>query len=255
MDAAILCYHGFSETWPAPTTVAPDRFERQLAWLAKRGYRAATLTEALTGPAVPRTVVFTFDDAHLSVLKIAAPMLDAYGFVGTVFAPTDYVDSGDLMGWNGYNLWLGTEHEEELRPMSWEQLGGLMEKGWEIGSHTLTHPHLTEVADDERLAAELAESRARCAERLGVPCPTLAYPYGYHDARVRRAASDAGYSVAVTMPEVTEAPLPMAWPRVGVYRHDDVRRVQLRTWRRSSLPYRFRAGAQAVERVLKLRRS
>jgi peptidoglycan/xylan/chitin deacetylase (PgdA/CDA1 family) len=189
------------------------------------------------------------------VLETAAPLLDAYGFVATVFAPTDYVDSGAPMGWPGYDIWVGTEHEHELTPMSWDQLGGLVEAGWEVGSHTLTHPHLTEVADDERLAAELGESRSRCAERLGVPCPTLAYPYGFHDARVRRAASAAGYSVAVTMPEVTEPPLPMAWPRVGVYRHDGVWRLQLRTWRRSSLPYRFRAGARALERVLSLRRA
>ena len=255
MDVAILCYHGLSETWPAPTTVTPDRFERQLAWFAKRGYRAATLTEALTGPPASRTVVFTFADAHRSVLEIAAPLLDAHSFVATVFAPTDYVDSGALMGWAGYDIWLGTPHEHELTPMSWEELGGLVERGWEVGSHTLTHPHLTEVADDERLAAELGESRRRCAERLGVSCPTLAYPYGFQDPRVRRAAAAAGYSVAVTMPEVTEPPSPMAWPRVGVYRHDDLRRLRLRMWRRSSLPYRFRAGAQALERVLALRGS
>ena len=32
--------------------------------------------------------------------------------------------------------------------MSWDQLGGLAEAGWEIGSHTRTHPHLTQVGDD-----------------------------------------------------------------------------------------------------------
>lgn len=255
MNTVILCYHGVSETWPAPTTVTPERFERQLAWLARRGYRVATLTEAMTGPPAPRTAVITFDDAHRSVFEIAAPLLAAHGFPATVFAPTDYVDSGALMGWPGYDIWLGTEHEHELAPMSWEQLGGLVEGGWEVGSHTLSHPHLTAVGDDERLAAELGESRRRCAERLGVACPTLAYPYGFHDARVRRAASDAGYSVAVTMPEATEPRLPMAWPRVGVYRPDDVWRLRLRTWRRSSLPFRFWAGAQALERVLGLRRT
>jgi len=252
MSAVVLCYHGISETWPAPTTVTPDRFERQLAWLAKRGYRAATLSEALTAAPALRTVVISFDDAHRSVLELALPLLDAHGFVATVFAPTDYVDSGALMGWDGYDIWLGTPHEHELTPMSWQELGGLVEKGWEVGSHTLSHPHLPEVEDDERLAAELGESRARCAERLGVPCPTLAYPYGDHDLGVRRTALAAGYSVAVTMPTATEPPLPLAWPRVGVYRDDDVRRLRLRIWRRS-LPFRPGIGARVLEKAFALR--
>jgi peptidoglycan/xylan/chitin deacetylase (PgdA/CDA1 family) len=252
VEIAILCYHGFSETWPAPTTVTPARLERQLAWLAKRGYRSATLSEALSDPPSDRTLVLTFDDAHRSVIGSAAPLLAEHGFVGTVFAPTDYVDSGKPMGWDGYDIWLGTPHEGELAPLSWEQLGGLVEAGWEVGSHTLSHPHLPAVADDERLGAELGDSRRRCEERLGVPCPTLAYPYGEHDARVRRAAAAAGYTVAVTMPQAAEPPLPLAWPRVGVYRDDDVRRLGLRMWRRA-LPFRSRLGSRVLERALALR--
>lgn len=251
METAILCYHSLSETWPAPTNVTPERFERHISWFAGRGYRAATLSDALTAPPGERTLVLTFDDAHRSVLEKAAPVLTAHGFVGTVFAATGYVDSGAAMDWDGYDVWRDTPHEKELAPMSWDELGGLVEAGWEIGSHTLTHPRLPEV-DDDRLGAELEESGRRCAERLGVPCPTLAYPYGLHDARVRRAAGAAGYTVAVTMPQAAEAPLPLAWPRVGVYRDDDVRRLRLRMWRRS-LPCRPGPGVRALERVLALR--
>ena len=72
--------------------------------------------------------------------------------------------------------------------MSWDQLAALAAAGWEIGSHTQTHPHLTELAPD-RLAEELAGSRAEIERNLGLPCPAIAYPYGDHDDAVLAAAT------------------------------------------------------------------
>ncbi|HEY1356636.1 MAG TPA: polysaccharide deacetylase family protein [Solirubrobacterales bacterium] len=253
MGVTVVCYHGVSPTWPAETTVTPDSLERQLEWFAKRGYRSSTLSEALGGPSGDeRVLAITFDDAHRSVLE-AEPLLTRHGFVATVYAPTSYVDSGELMGWEGYDIWLDTPHEGELAPMSWDELGGLRERGWEIGSHTHTHPKLTEV-DDGRLAAELEESRARCVERLGIEAPTLAYPYGLHDRRVRQAAADAGYTVAVSLPQKPTAPLPLAWPRIGVFHDDTTRRLALRSWRYSRLAESGFAS-RALERALAMRRS
>ena len=235
MDVTVVCYHGISETWPAGTTVTPDALERQLAWFKKRGYTATTLTEALAKPSGERTLAITFDDAHLSVLEKAEPLLSRYGFIATVYAPTDFVDSGDLMGWDGYDIWLDTEHEQELAPMSWDQLGGLKDRGWEVGSHTRTHPRLPGVSDDDQLADELAGSRARCTEALGVEALTLAYPYGLHDARVREAAASAGYTVAVSLPQKPTTPELLAWPRIGVFQADTTGRLAMRIWRYSRL--------------------
>ncbi len=125
MEITVVCYHGISEAWPAETTVTPEALERQLEWFTRRGYKATTLTGALTDPPSERTLAITFDDAHLSVLEKAEPLLSNHGFIATVYAPTDFVDSGDLMGWDGYDIWLDTEYEQELAPMSWDQLGGL----------------------------------------------------------------------------------------------------------------------------------
>ena len=51
-DLLVLCYHGISETWPAPTTVRPGDFESQLEHFLGRGYVGATLTEAHDGEGV-----------------------------------------------------------------------------------------------------------------------------------------------------------------------------------------------------------
>jgi peptidoglycan/xylan/chitin deacetylase (PgdA/CDA1 family) len=115
--------------------------------------------------------------------------------------------------------WPKGRHAGELRCLGWDELAALADVGWEIGSHTVTHPRLTQL-DDERLGAEMSESKRTIEARLGRPCGAIAYPYGDVDARVMTAAYEAGYTTAAALPTRYHAPLPLRWPRVGVY-HDD----------------------------------
>ena len=226
-DVLVLCYHALSRTWPATLSTTPERFSEQVRLLVDRGYRATTFERAVVAPEASRTLAITFDDAYRSVFELAFPVLRELGVPATVFVPTAFAGSDAPMSWPGIDQWLGGDHESELRCMSWEQLGELTEAGWEIGSHTHTHPRLPELPDDA-LAAELARSREICAERLGRPCRSLAYPYGAHDERVLAAASAAGYSAAGTLPAAFHAPERLRWPRVGVYHADDRLRFRLK---------------------------
>jgi peptidoglycan/xylan/chitin deacetylase (PgdA/CDA1 family) len=227
-NVLVLCYHALSERFPAAMSVTPANFERQLGLLKRAGYRGVTFEEAVSASS-GRVVAITFDDAYLSVLQLAKPMLDSVGYPATVYAPTAYLDTPEQpLKWDGIDRWHGGEHERELLPMSWEQLGELAELGWEIGSHTCRHPHLDRVADDAELRAELVESKATVEERLGRPCTTLAYPYGEYDERVVAAAGAAGYAAAGTLPARLHPARPLAWPRVGIYRGDDERRFRLK---------------------------
>jgi peptidoglycan/xylan/chitin deacetylase (PgdA/CDA1 family) len=230
-DVLVLCYHAVSERFPAALSVTPEAFERQLHLLARAGYRGATFEDAVKARS-GRTVAITFDDAYLSVLTLGKPLLDAAGFTATVYAPTAYLDAPERpLKWDGIEQWHGGEHERELLPMSWDQLGELAEAGWEIGSHTRTHPHLDRVSDDAELRDELVESKATVEQRLGRDCTTLAYPYGEYDERVIAAAGAAGYAAAGTLPARLHAARPLAWPRVGIYRGDDERRFRLKVSR------------------------
>ena len=228
-DVLVLCYHAVSPAWPAPLSVTPDRLEQQLSGLVRRGYRGATLAQVAESPQPGRRLVVTFDDAYRSVLTLAAPILERLGLPGTVYVPTDWAGRDEPMTWPGIDEWAGGPHEDELLPMSWEELRALGERGWEIGSHTRSHPHLTELGDEE-LRDELAGSRAECEARLGA-CATLAYPYGDQDVRVREAARDAGYLAAAALGRSLARGDRFAWPRVGVYHGDDDRRFGLKTSR------------------------
>jgi peptidoglycan/xylan/chitin deacetylase (PgdA/CDA1 family) len=245
-DLLVLCYHCVSETWPAPTSVKPGDLDRQLAAFVRRGYRGATFADALTAPPAAKTLVVTFDDAHRSVLELAAPLLERHGLPATVFVPTDYPDSGRPMAWEGYDPWLGTEFESELDCLGWEELRGLAAKGWEIASHTKSHPRLPRL-DEAAIAAELTDSRLALEEQMGEPCRSVAYPYGDYDDRVLRAAGEAGYRFGATIPRGARDPLPLGWPRVGVYFGDRADRLVLRAWTRRLGP------SAAVGAALKLK--
>lgn len=227
-EPLVLCYHAVSERWPASLSVTPDAFERQLRLLSRRGFKGDTFERAVTQGSDGRTVAVTFDDAYRSVFELARPILDEVGFPATVFVPTDYPASPTQpMAWDGIDKWLSGPYERELRPMSWEQLGVLAETGWEIGSHSCSHPRLPSLTDED-LARELIESRSVVAERLGRPCGTLAYPYGDHNERVVEAARAAGYAAAGTLPGRFAHTQRLAWPRIGIYHVDDERRFRIK---------------------------
>lgn len=247
-DLLVLCYHGVSETWPEDTAVRPGELRRAVRAFVRAGYRGATLAEALSGPVEGKVLVVTFDDANRSVGDLAAPILDELGVPGTVFVPTVYAGTETPMGWDGFDRWLGTEHEDELLCMAWERLRELAAAGWEVGSHTRTHPRLSRI-DPGALATELVDSKRECEAGLGAPCESFAYPYSDYDQRVVEAAAKAGYRYAVTVPRRAAEPHPLEWPRVGLYRGEGATHARLRAWSRRDGGSRLARFALGLRRI------
>jgi peptidoglycan/xylan/chitin deacetylase (PgdA/CDA1 family) len=238
----VLCYHAISESWPADLSTTPALFEAQLGLLLGRGYRPVTFEQAVSAPPGSHTFAVTFDDAYCSVLERAQPIMERMGVPGTVFVPTDFAGGPRPMTWQGIDHWLGGPHEPELRCLGWDDLRGLARSGWEVGSHTCSHPHLTEL-DDATLARELSESRTAVEDGMGQPCRSIAYPYGDVDDRVIKAAGSAGYELGASLPSWLGSAAPLDWPRVGVYHGDDMFRFKLKV---SPLLLRVRGSRAAV---------
>jgi len=222
----VLCYHAVSETWEHALSVRPAAFERQLRSLVWRGYRGVSASDALS--AGGRAVHVTFDDAYKSVLN-ALPALDRLGLPATVFASTDYANTGRPFDVPELAA-EAAAHPEELATMDWEELRALAERGVEIGSHTVSHPHLPRLSDAE-IDRELRDSRAQIEDELGRPCRFLAYPFGEHDARVRDGAHRAGYEAAHSLASKTAQPEAdrFAVRRIDLYRKDGVLVTTLKT--------------------------
>jgi peptidoglycan/xylan/chitin deacetylase (PgdA/CDA1 family) len=224
--AVFLCYHSIAHPGPPFTSVAEDVFERQLATLRRLGFRSGTqddIARLARGQGVGGKLVFlTFDDGYLDNYATARPLLAAYGFRALVFVLPPRVDSGDALDWPRVEERVAT-YPQVMRSLTWPMAESMLEEGHEFGSHTLSHPTLTELGDEE-LRQELFESRARIIERLG-RCDSIAYPFGTCDARVAQAAADAGYSYGFTLPDGAQmAAHALTIPRISVdHRDDDAR--------------------------------
>jgi peptidoglycan/xylan/chitin deacetylase (PgdA/CDA1 family) len=97
-----------------------------------------------------------------------------------------------------------TQHCDPLRDreaqtfMSWDDARGLANAGFDLGSHTVSHPILSNISR-QQVRKELRESRATIEARAGAPCRALAYPNGRSrdiGKLVLAETAEAGYEFA-----------------------------------------------------------
>src|SRR5215208_6892216 len=155
----VLCYHAVSDLWTDPLAVSAEALERQLGLLLRARLRPVRADGVLDNRA--RTLHITFDDCYRNVLD-AVPVLERLGVHATVFACSGYAGDGRPLDVPELADRRGA-HPDELATMTWDMLRELAERGVEIGSHTVSHPHLPELEDAE-LAAELRDSRERIGD-------------------------------------------------------------------------------------------
>ena len=196
--SVVLLYHRLGmpklSSLVAGQYVAPVLFRSQLDYLTARGWGAVSLADMVErsrfGKAPPRNeFAITFDDGYASVYRHAFPVLRERGMTATV-----YVVAGHIDGINEWD-WTAGDRREDL--MTAAEIIEMSAAGFEIGSHTLTHPHLTDL-NEEQLQRELIDSKHTLEDLIGREVSSLSYPYGDYDDRVLAAAIVAGYKYAVS---------------------------------------------------------
>lgn len=191
---AVLGYHkvgppapGSWETW---FSVAEDVFAAHLTQLSDGGWQPVDVGAFLNGLADPealpeRAALITFDDGYRSVLEVALPWLERFGYPAVIFAPTDYVGRTNLF--DGDN-----EPQEPL--CDWDDLRELLRHGVAVESHGASHRIFSELEPSER-AAELERSKAALEAEVGRVVQLFAYPYG-DDGDAAAQVRAAGYGAA-----------------------------------------------------------
>jgi len=259
----VLCWHSIADLSHDPVLrdygVPPDTFRRQIAALEEAGWAFIGVDEFLrfirSGARVPRrSVLLTFDDGYADLVTEAHPVLVRHQAASVAF-----IVSGSIGEFNGWDAAEG----REPRPLAdRDGLLHLTREMVEVGSHTRSHPHLTE-ADPLRLETEVTGSRDDLIE-MGFPSPRLfAYPYGTHDRSAHGAVRAAGYAAAFTTePRIVSRSVdPFAVPRIEIWPHDVDRRLLVKVRRgggqpglidRARLPWR--AFRHAVRWLVRPRR-
>lgn len=189
---AVLTYHKLGPR-PAGARIkglylGSRAFALQLRELSGAGFENGQLN-ACAGPVAGRRVAITFDDGYVNVLRYGIEPLAASRFRAVQFLVAD------LLGkCNEWDVPLG-EVPEPM--MDAAQVREWLAAGHEIGSHTLTHPYLTQIPAG-RAREEIQASRHKLEDLFQRPIEHFCYPYGDWDERVRDLAGEAGYRTAST---------------------------------------------------------
>lgn len=127
-------------------------------------------------------IILSFDDGHISHYKIAAPILEKYGFVGWFFIPIGLMnlESNSFDSDKEKSIACDTAlTESQLKYLDTHHI---------VGSHTESHCRLSKSNSLEKLKTEIIGSQKRMEKILGHPIPTFCWVGGEEESYSAAAA-------------------------------------------------------------------
>jgi hypothetical protein len=177
----ILVYHDLGT--PPPTEAYPglfvsdSDFQAEMTWLHQAGYQAVTLDEVMSAwyhhgrlPAKP--IVVTFDNGYIPQATFAPSVMSRYG-------------------------WPGVLNEITAGHLDNARIRHLLSLGWEVDSHSVTHPDMTAIPQGA-VQYQLVASRRFLQRTFRIPVNSFCYPSNKYNASVIAAVRTAGYTNATT---------------------------------------------------------
>ena len=199
----VLLYHGVDSHGPKDKyTLDAEEFERQLRWLKEKGYSTVLprdIKRHAWGENPPKTVMLSFDDGRENNYSVVLPLLQKYGFHAIFFIVTG------ALGEKGI-----------ITP---RQLKEISSQGMEIGSHTVTHPYLDTLKDNQ-VEYQLQQSKIALEKITGQKVLALAPPGGWFNHTTEKIARQQGYhfvfSCEIGLNDLTQTPF--VYRRIEVLR-------------------------------------
>ncbi len=157
----ITMCHGVNPGGGLPLT--EDHFDVLVRIAHEMGFTSITYNDLAawrdnTGTLPEQPIMFDFDHPVKSMRYEIHRVLDRYGYRGNLFINTGPMEPG--------NKAFGAE------TMTWDETRELVDLGWHIGAHTVTHPNLstlfTEDPTGEKLSWELETCDHTLTEHLGI---------------------------------------------------------------------------------------
>lgn len=192
--ATILMYHILGtplSEWESKYCCLAQRFSEQMAWL-KSHHHPIGLDQLLAGldgkmPLPEKAVAVTFDDGFAVTFEQGLPILQRYEIPATMFVVAGRIGAD--------NDWMHRRGHPKRPLMNNVQIKEMAAAGVTIGSHTMTHPRLPDIAPSQ-VEEELLQSRMVLEDMLGREVRYFAYPFGLLNDPIRDAAARTGYMAA-----------------------------------------------------------
>jgi len=161
----VLVYHKIENSTNDLIIVSPEQFQEQMEYLYKNEFNTITLQNyadwrngSFRMP--KKAIILVFDDGFSSVYNTAKPIMNKYGFNGSVPVVTRYASFTENN--SGY--------------MNWNQINDLDNNGWSIESHGITHSHSLTL-NESRFRYELSYSKEILTNKTGKVPKSFIFPF------------------------------------------------------------------------------
>jgi peptidoglycan/xylan/chitin deacetylase (PgdA/CDA1 family) len=173
LQVPILCYHRIEDGRKGEYAVSPATFAAHMKVLADSGYHSISPDQLydylVKNKKLPdKPVMITFDDSRVEHYKIAAPVMEKYGFRGVFFIMT--------ITYNKKNY------------MTKEQIAQLAKSGHTVGLHSWDHTMVTKYKDSD-WQKQVATPKKELEKIIGMPVEYWAYPNGVYDHKAAEELS------------------------------------------------------------------
>ena len=196
-EVPVLMYHQFVENkedgGKIKIYVTKKQFELHLKILRLLKYETITFNElkkiGLQNRFYKKYIILTVDDGYEDNYTVLFPLLKKYNMKAVIF----------LVSGIKTNQWtIKSDDEKEFRLLNDTEVLKMQESGLiEFGGHTLTHPSLKKISDEEAII-EINEDKKLTEKRLNKALDVFAYPYGHRKESTKNIVKKAGYSFAVS---------------------------------------------------------
>jgi peptidoglycan/xylan/chitin deacetylase (PgdA/CDA1 family) len=162
----------------------PFIFEKQMLTLKDAGYKfihPSEINTFLQDNSDQKYVVVSFDDGYRTFYTYTYPIIKKHGIKSV-----NYIIYNFIGRQNNMDSWMIDQLVKD----------GLVE----IGSHTLNHPDLTSISE-EQLRSEIVDSKNLLEKRFNTKVTSFCYPYGFYNEKAFPYLSESGYLTAVTTKE------------------------------------------------------
>lgn len=179
-----------SHSNPRASSFNFEEFAAHLQLLYEKGYRTISMTEfeqAITQKKeLPfAAIVLTFDDPSEEFYTYALPLLDHYGFKGTLYLSAIGIGTPGML--------------------SVKQLHTLIQQGFELGTLGRENHNVTEIKPAE-LVVQLRHAIDRFKELLGITPLHFAYPQGAYNDSLFPFIFELFHSAVTLKPGFTKVP-------------------------------------------------
>lgn len=199
-EMPIIMYHRFIKDEAGKgvhgTYLHVDMLEKHFKLIKKMGLETLTFRDLKDRGLIHRLqpgkrfIMITVDDGYQDNYELLLPLLEKYQLKANI-----YVVTGE--NFNRWDVEHPTKPEKKVNLMSPSQIKALHDSGLvEIGGHTLTHPKLDTLTDDEQ-RKEIIKNKHQLEDVIGIPLCSFAYPYGFHNEASKQIAKEAGYDFAI----------------------------------------------------------